>query len=80
MHEVPRVAAATEVPYAAALLSCKQLCAVLANPEQFGLTPGVWLALVAPATLVASHAPHTLAGRLGVSPEAPRYGPKSRAI
>ena len=73
MHEVPRVAPVTELSDAAALLSCEQLCAVLANPEQFGLTPGVWLALDAPATLVASHAPHTLAGRLGVSPEAPRH-------
>ena len=73
VHEVPRVAAATELPDAAALLSCEQLCTMLANPEQFGLTPGVWVALDAPATLVASHAPHTLAGRLGVSPEAPRH-------
>ena len=80
MHEVPRVAAATELPDAAGLLSCEQLCTALANPEQFGLTPGVWLALDAPATLVASHASHTLAGRLGVSPEALGHGPKSRAI
>ena len=62
VHEVPRVAPVTELPDAAALLSCEQLCTVLANPEQFGLTPGVWLALDAPATLVARSAAPTEAG------------------
>lgn len=42
------------------------LLEVLAHPERFGLVGGVWYALNASDALVASHAEHTVAGRLGM--------------
>ena len=52
------------------LLLASELRSVLANPEQYGLAMGVWFMLDADESLVAAHAPHTLAGRLGLSPTA----------
>ena len=52
------------------LLLASELRSVLANPEQYGLAMGVWFMIDADESLVAAHAPHTLAGRLGLSPTA----------
>jgi uncharacterized membrane protein YgcG len=44
------------------------LLSLLAEPERFGLRPGVFVALDAPDDIVASDPDHTLAGRLGLAP------------
>ena len=49
------------------LLSANDLLFILAHPDNFGLELGVWYAINAPSSMVASHPAHTLAGRLGVS-------------
>lgn len=50
-------------------LSVKDLQTILAHPAEFGLGRGVWYAIDAPDWLVEAHPAHTLAARLGVSPD-----------